>query len=48
MKRITYIIVSLLLMAGYSYGQGEIEANLFSRGDLYGTARSMSMGGASS
>lgn len=46
MKKITYIIVSLLFMAGYSYGQGEIEANQFSRGDLNGTARSVSMGGA--
>ena len=46
MKKITYIIVSLLIMAGYSYGQGEIEANQFSRGDLNGTARSVSMGGA--
>ena len=33
-------------MAGYSYGQGEVEANQFSRGDLNGTARSVSMGGA--
>ncbi len=46
MKKITYIIVSLLLITGYSFGQGEIEANLFSRGDLNGTARSVSMGGA--
>lgn len=46
MKKITYIIVSLLLMSGYSYGQGEIEANQFSRNDLYGTARAISMGGA--
>ena len=46
MKKITYIIASLLLIAGYSYGQGEVEANQFSRNDLYGTARAMSMGGA--
>ena len=46
MKKITYIVLSLLLSAGYSYGQGEIEANHFSRNDLYGTARSISMGGA--
>ena len=46
MKKIAYIVISLLLMAGYSYGQGEIEANQFSRTDLNGTARAMSMGGA--
>ena len=46
MKKITYIIVLFLFMTGYSYGQGEIEANQFSRGDLNGTARSVSMGGA--
>ena len=46
MKKITYIVISLLLMVGYSYGQGEVEANQFSRNDLNGTARAMSMGGA--
>ena len=46
MRKIAYIIISLLLMASYSYGQGEVEANLFSRTDLYGTARAISMGGA--
>lgn len=46
MKKITYIIVSFLLIAGFTYGQGEIEANQFSRNDLYGTARAISMGGA--
>ena len=46
MKKITYIIVSLLLVANYSFGQGEVEANQFSRGDLNGTARAVSMGGA--
>ena len=46
MKKITYILLSLLLMVSYSYGQGEVEANQFSRNDLYGTARAISMGGA--
>lgn len=46
MKKITYIVISLLLMVSYSYGQGEVEANQFSRNDLTGTARAMSMGGA--
>ena len=46
MKKITYIVLSLLLMASYSYGQGEVEANQFSRNDLNGTARAISMGGA--
>ncbi len=46
MKKITYIVISLLLMVSYSYGQGQVEANQFSRTDLNGTARAMSMGGA--
>lgn len=46
MKKITYIIISFLLMVGFSYGQGEVEALHFSRNDLYGTARAISMGGA--
>ena len=46
MKKITYLVISLLLMVGYSYGQGEVEANQLSRNDLNGTARAMSMGGA--
>ena len=46
MKKITYIVISLLLMVSYSYGQGEVEANQFSRNDLNGTARAISMGGA--
>jgi len=33
-------------MVGYTYGQGEVEALQFSKNDLYGTARAMSMGGA--
>ncbi len=46
MKKITYIVISLLLLGSYSYAQGEVEANQFSRNDLYGTARALSMGGA--
>jgi hypothetical protein len=46
MKKIAYIVISLLLIVSYSYGQGEVEANQFSRTDLYGTARAISMGGA--
>ena len=46
MKKITYILFSFLLIVNYSYGQGEVEALQFSKNDLYGTARSMSMGGA--
>lgn len=46
MKKITYILFSFLLMVGYTYGQGEVEALQFSKNDLYGTARAMSMGGA--
>ena len=46
MKKFIYIVISLLLVVSYSYGQGEVEANNFSRNDLYGTARAMSMGGA--
>ncbi len=46
MKKITYILFSFLLIVGHSYGQSEVEALQFSKNDLYGTARSMSMGGA--
>lgn len=46
MKKITYIVISLLLVVSYSYGQGEVEANQYSRNDLNGTARAISMGGA--
>ena len=46
MKKITYIVISFLFMVSYTYGQGEVEANQFSRNDLNGTARAISMGGA--
>src|SRR5690554_22480 len=46
MKRFTYILFSLSLLAGPLYAQGEVDAARFSREDLHGTARAMSMGGA--
>lgn len=46
MKKIAYAFFTLLLIANYSYSQGEVEALKFSRNELYGTARSMSMGNA--
>lgn len=36
----------MLLFSAGMYAQGEVEALKFSRHDLYGTARSMAMGGA--
>jgi len=35
-----------LLFSIHVFGQGEVEANMISRGDLYGTARGLAMGGA--
>jgi len=46
MKKITYIFVSFLFVAASAFAQGEIDALRYSRNDLYGTARSMAMGGA--
>ena len=46
MKKIGYLLVSMLLFSAGMYAQGEVEALKFSRHDLYGTARSMAMGGA--
>lgn len=46
MKKIAYLLFSLLFLANYSFSQGEVEALKFSRNGLYGTARSMSMGNA--
>lgn len=46
MKKITYIFFSLVLFSTHVFAQGEVEASKFSREDLYGTARAMSMGGA--
>lgn len=46
MKKIAYILFSLMLLANFAYSQGEVEALNYSRNGIYGTARSMSMGGA--
>ena len=46
MKKITTILSFLILFSMLTHAQGEIDAQRFSREDLYGTARAMSMGGA--
>ncbi|MDO5664161.1 MAG: hypothetical protein Q4G63_02745 [Bacteroidia bacterium] len=46
MKKFVYFLFSLIFIANYSYSQGEVEALKYSRGELYGTARSMAMGNA--
>ena len=46
MKRITYLLAFMLLLSLSLSAQGEVDALRFSREDLYGTARAMSMGGA--
>lgn len=46
MKKITTIFLSLFLFSIHMHAQGEIDAQQFSREDMYGTARAMSMGGA--
>ena len=46
MKKYTFILLFSLLFSVYSFGQGEVEAGKVSRGDLYGTARGLAMGGA--
>ncbi len=46
MKKFAYFFVALFLISGYSFAQGEVDAVKFSRDELYGTARSMAMGGA--
>lgn len=47
MKRITYILLAFMLTTSFHmFSQSEVEALRFSRGELYGTARSMAMGGA--
>ncbi len=46
MRKIGYFLVFMLLISGAAYSQGEVEALKFSRQELYGTARSMAMGGA--
>lgn len=46
MKKITFILFSLCILSAPLFAQGEVDAIRFSREDLYGTARAMSMGGA--
>lgn len=46
MKKITYLLCSLLIFSSATFAQGEVDAFRFSREDLFGTARAMSMGGA--
>ncbi|MDR0332669.1 MAG: outer membrane protein transport protein [Dysgonamonadaceae bacterium] len=46
MKKITYILISLLVFSTGVFAQTEIDALRFSREDIFGTARAMSMGGA--
>lgn len=46
MKKLIYFFAALLSISTYSYSQGEVDAIKYSRDELYGTARSMAMGGA--
>ena len=46
MKKITYVLFTLLLLPASLFAQSEVDALRFSREGLYGTARAMSMGGA--
>lgn len=46
MKKFAYIFASLFFVAASTFAQGEIDALRYSKNDLYGTARSMAMGGA--
>jgi long-subunit fatty acid transport protein len=46
MKKIIYILFSLFVLSAPLFSQGEVDALRFSREDLFGTARAMSMGGA--
>ncbi len=46
MRKITSIFTFMILFSMFLQAQGEIDAQRFSREDLYGTARAMSMGGA--
>jgi len=46
MKKISYILFSLFILSTPLFSQGEVDALRFSREDLLGTARAMSMGGA--
>lgn len=46
MKKIIYILFTLFPLSASLFAQSEVDALRFSREDLHGTARSMSMGGA--
>jgi hypothetical protein len=46
MKRTILFLPALLFVVSFSYSQGEMDALRYSRNDLTGTARAMSMGGA--
>lgn len=46
MKKVTSIFSFLFLLSTLLHAQGALDAYRFSREDLYGTARAMSMGGA--
>lgn len=46
MKKITYILFSLFILSAPLFAQSEVDALRFSREDIHGTARAMSMGGA--
>lgn len=46
MKKITYILSSILTLSTPLFAQSEVDALRFSREDFHGTARAMSMGGA--
>jgi long-subunit fatty acid transport protein len=46
MKKISITLIAMLLVTTGVFAQGQMDALRFSREDLFGTARSMSMGGA--
>ncbi len=46
MKKIFYLFLTFISFASLAYSQGEVEALTYSKNDLFGTARSMSMAGA--
>ena len=46
MKKFTYILMTLLITSTGLWAQGQVDALRFSREDMFGTARAMSMGGA--
>ena len=46
MNKFTYILFSLFILSTPLFAQGEVDATRFSREEIYGTARAMSMGGA--